>query len=212
MSCSGRGAGCALTGTQEILHFPEFSQCFCPISSSAQISSASGNTVGQNEAPVTFIRYQKHLRLVRSWLLAVMGGCRASVLGEQNSLMDEVITARSATQRKVKSSGVLEGSCSQVATESQNISLTDNCCDFVLKAAGGWQESNLLFFFPSKIKALLKYNPENSLQRVLTWGRSGPESHYFIWKTVLIEEERCCKYDTPLQSCLQLEIEWELTF
>lgn len=94
--------------------------------------------------------------------------------------MDEVITARSATQRKVKSSEVLEGSCSQVATESQNISLTDNCCDFVLRQLEVGKKAICFFFFPSKIKALLKYNPENSLQRVLTWGRSGPESHYFI--------------------------------
>lgn len=130
-SCK-RARGCLALGKgkavpQQALrrsYVSESSPFFCPKSSSAQNSSAIGNTVGQNEASVTLIKHQKHLRLVRSWQLAVMGGSRASVLGEQNSLMDEVITARSANQRKVKSSKVLEGSCSQVATESQNISLT----------------------------------------------------------------------------------------
>lgn len=116
MSCSGERGRLCLNKHSGDLTFPWVLSMFLPNKFFCPEFLCWGNTVGQNEASVTLIKHQKHLHLVRSWQLAVMGGGRASVLGEQNSLMDEVITARSAKQRKVKSSKVLERSCSQVAT------------------------------------------------------------------------------------------------
>lgn len=108
------------------LLFPWTLHLFPFNSSSVCHSFAGGNATYQISAPVTLIKHQKYLPLVWVWVFTVIGVCRVSTLVEKTPTVIDKWgdSTSSTTTRRGKSSHVLKASCSQVATESQDISLT----------------------------------------------------------------------------------------